>query len=257
MISVISCSIDPTRAAFIERNYHDLLGNEPHEFIGVRAPRSLAEGYNSAFDRSRGDILIFSHDDLEFLEPATWLQRLKTHLARYDLLGLAGTTRLVSAAWASAGPPYTFGQVGELDGKRVPYRALLCSAPMPAIPGIQAIDGLFMATRREVLERVRFDQQLFDGFHLYDIDFSFCVHLAGFRIAVATDLPALHHSQGSFGDDWNRYAAKFLGKWQAQLPPFKLRPFQHAVVGASTKGELLEILNGAAQYWPAPSQFAP
>jgi hypothetical protein len=253
MISIISCSIDPTKASSIERHYRALLGEEPHEFIGVTAPRSLAEGYNRAVDRSRGDIIIFSHDDVEFLDPATWLTRLKTHLLGFDMIGLAGTTKLVSAAWAAAGPPYTFGQVGELDGRIAPFRALLCSVPAPAIGGMQAIDGLFMAARRAVLECVRFDQETFDGFHLYDVDFSFSAYLAGVRIAVAANLPILHHSQGSFGEDWKRQAEKFLRKRQTQLPVFRTRPFQHSVVGARTKDELLEILNGAEAHWPAQS----
>ena len=249
MISVICCSIDPSKASRIEQHYHTLLGDEPHEFIGVRAPRSLAEGYNGAIDRSRGDILVFSHDDIEFLDSSTWLPRLKEHLDHYDVVGLAGTTRLVSAAWASAGPPYTFGQVGELDGRKAPFRALLCSAPAPAIPGIQAIDGLFIAARRSVLERVRFDQQLFDGFHLYDIDFSFSAHVTGFQVAVAADLPVLHYSQGGFDANWERYATKFLAKWRARLPRVAPRLFQHAVVSAQSKDELLEIFNAARKHW--------
>lgn len=251
MFSIISCSIDPVKASFIEGHYHELLRDEPHEFIGVTAPRSLAEGYNRAIDRSRGDILIFSHDDLEFLDPATWLPRLKAHLQSYDMIGLAGTTKLISAGWAMAGPPYTFGQVGERDGRMAPFRALLCAVPAPAIAGMQAIDGLFMATHRHVVDGVRFDQETFDGFHVYDIDFSFSVFRAGFRVGVAADLPVLHHSQGTFGGEWQRYAEKFLRKRQAELSAFRPRPFLHAVVGAQTKDELLEILNGAQAYWPA------
>ena len=253
MISVISCSIDPAKAAFIEGHYHALLGDEPHEFIGVKAPRSLSEGYNSAIDRSRGDILIFSHDDIEFLDPATWLRRLKTHLQSYDMIGLAGTSKLVSAAWSMAGPPYTFGQVCERDGRMAPFSVLLCSVPAPAIGGIQAIDGLFIATRRHVLDRVRFDQETFDGFDVYDIDFSFSAYRAGFRVAVAANLPVLHYSQGNFGQNWRRYAEKFMRKMQSQLPTFRPRRFLHARVGAQTREEMLEILNGAQAYWPPQS----
>lgn len=166
------------------------------------------------------------------------------------MIGLAGTTRLVSAEWAMAGPPYTFGQVGERDGKIAPFRALLCSVPAPAIAGMQAIDGLFMAVRRDVLDRVRFDQETFDGFDVYDIDFSFSAHLAGARIAVAANLPVLHHSQGNFGKDWKRYAESFMRKWHSRLPIFCPRRFLHALVAAQTKEELLEIFNGARAYWP-------
>ena len=243
MISVVFCSVDSARAQSIERHYHALFADEPHEMIAIRDARSLAEGYNRGLDRAAGDIVIFSHDDIEFLDPASWLPRLKVHLAAFDLVGLAGTTRLVSAAWAQAGPPYTFGQVGELDGRVEQFRVLLCAVPAPVVPDIQAVDGLFFAVRRRVIERVRFDEQTFDGFHCYDTDFSYRAHLAGFRLAVATNLPVLHASQGSFDQKWEFYAKRFMEAHGARLARMRRRPFQHALVGAQTKEELLEIMS--------------
>ena len=73
MISVVRCSIDPVRAAAIERHYERLLGDEPYEIVAVRDARSLAEGYNRGVARSSGDIVILSHDDIEFLDPVPWL----------------------------------------------------------------------------------------------------------------------------------------------------------------------------------------
>jgi GT2 family glycosyltransferase len=250
MISVISCSIDAKKAAWIASHYHALCGQEPHEVIAVDSPASLAGGYNQGIDASAGEIVVFSHDDLEFLDPASWLPRLKAHLQDVDLVGLAGTTRLTtSPAWAHAGPPYTFGQVAEPGGSFGPFRVLMCAVPAPLIGGIQALDGLFLAVRRKVLERVRFDASTFDGFHLYDSDFSFSAYLAGYRVAVAADLPVLHQSAGKFDQQWLQYAQRFLNKHAAHLPRFRHRPFQHAVVGAHTREELLEIMNGPRTQW--------
>jgi glycosyltransferase involved in cell wall biosynthesis len=248
-ISVIVCSIDPVKARAIDAHYRLLLGEQPHQIIAIGDAGSLAEAYNRGVDRAAGDVIIFSHDDIEFLEPASWLATLTAHLAQFDLIGLAGTDRLVAPAWAAAGPPHTFGQVGELDGKAAPYRVLLCAVPLPVIPDMQAIDGLFMATHRRVLEAVRFDAETFDGFHSYDIDFSFRAHLAGFKVAVAADLPVLHASQGKFDQKWQHYAQRFAAKHASRLPAFKTRPFHHAVVGARSKQELLEILSGPRSQW--------
>jgi hypothetical protein len=156
MISIIFCSLSETKAQTIKQHYRDLLGNEPHEIISIRDARSLAEAYNRGIDRAHGDLIIFSHDDIEFLDPATWLPRLKSHVTGFDVVGLAGTTRLISAAWADAGPPYTFGQVAELDGRVGPFRVLLCSVPAPAVPGIQGLDGLFLAVKRHVVPLLRY-----------------------------------------------------------------------------------------------------
>lgn len=243
MISVITCSATPALAAAIAAHYHRLLGDEPHEVIVLDDARSLAEAYNRGIARASGNLVIFSHDDIEFLAPDGWLTRLREHLSRFDLVGLAGTTRLIGAAWAKAGPPYTFGRVGELDGQYAPYRALICGVPGLSVAGIVAVDGLFFAVRRSVLDRVRFDKTTFDGFHGYDIDFSFSAHLAGFRLGVATDLPVLHASQGNFDDTWERYAARFLDKHRARLHPMPARLFQHAIVCVNDKAELLDVLS--------------
>jgi GT2 family glycosyltransferase len=254
MISIIFCSIDPFRTESIERHYRLLLGNESHEIIAIRDARSLAEGYNRGLKQAVGEIVIFSHDDIEFLDPAAWLLRLKAHLDLFDLVGLAGTTRLISGAWSRAGPPYTFGQVGELDGHVAPFRVLICAVPAPIVSGIQALDGLFLAARRSVVERVRFDEEMFDGFHCYDVDFSFSAYLAGFRVAVAADLPVLHASQGNFDQKWEHYAKRFTQKHSTQFSPFRPRPYQHAVVYVQTKEDILEIMNAPQVQWSLQSK---
>lgn len=243
MISIIFCSISETKAQAIERHYRDLLGNEPHEIIIIRDALSLAEAYNRGIDRALGDILIFSHDDIEFLDPTTWLPRLKTHLIHFDVVGLAGTTQLISPAWAQSGPPYTFGQIGELDGQNGPYRVLLCSVPAAAVPGIQGLDGLFFAVKRQVVQRIRFDEITFDGFHCYDTDFSYQAYLAGFKLAVATDLFVLHASQGYFDKKWEFYAQRFIDKHRTHLKQMPQRTFQHALVMAQNKQEIIEIMS--------------
>jgi len=116
---------------------------------------------------------------------------------------------------------------------------------------MQALDGLFMAANREVLERVRFDEVTFDGFHCYDIDFSFSSHLAGFRVAVAADMPVLHASAGNFDPTWEHYAARFMAKHAASIPPSRPRPFQPSIVGAESKEDALEIMRAPRAQWDA------
>src|SRR6185503_11081924 len=82
---------------------------------------------------------------------------------------------------------------------------------------VQALDGVFLAARREVLERIRFDEGTFDGWHLYDLDFSFSAHLAGFRIAVCQDICLIHDSLGTYRADWQRYVDRFEDKHRGRL----------------------------------------
>ena len=64
---------------------------EPWEMIQIHDAASLAEGYARGVARSRGEILLFSHDDVEILNPQHFVKRLRGHLANYDLIGVAGT----------------------------------------------------------------------------------------------------------------------------------------------------------------------
>lgn len=246
MISIIFCSIDQIKAEKTRRQYLDMLGEELHEIIVIENARSLSEAYNRGLNQAKGDIIILSHDDIEFLQPSAWLSKIKSHLDSFDLIGLAGTTKLIGPAWAQAGPPNTFGQVAEINSEGEPYRVLIFGTPLSVVPDIQAVDGLFMALKKDVADKVRFDENFFDGFHCYDIDFSFSVYKAGFRLGVATDIPVLHASQGKFEEIWRMYAQRLYDKHKADLMPRRNRPFQHACVTALNKEELLEIMSAPA-----------
>lgn len=250
MYSVVVCSIDKDKTKRITRHYSELFSGRDYELILISDARSLAEAYNRGFQRARGDTVIFSHDDIEFLTPRTWLDRLNAHLEIFDVVGVAGTTRLIAPAWAAAGPPFTFCRVGELD-KDAPYRMLYCGAPANRVANIQALDGLFFAVKRKVLERIQFDAVTFDGFHCYDVDFTFSAHLAGFRLGVATDLAILHHSQGQFANEWDNYANRFTAKHKKKLHPMKQRRYQHGLVQLHTKAELVEALTCDFQTTPS------
>ena len=84
-------------------------------------------------------------------------------------------------------------------------------------PGLEALDGMFFAARSEVLERVRFDEAAFDGFHGYDLDFTFRAHQAGFRVGTCAAIALIHASAGGFGPDWARYAERFAAKHRVAL----------------------------------------
>lgn len=244
MISIIFCSIDNHKTKAMENQFLEILKDEPHEIIIIHDAKSLSEAYNRGLNAAIGDIVILCHDDVEFLDPDHWLTKVKTHLGSYDLIGLAGTTKLIGPSWAQAGPPNTFGQVAEVNADAEPYRVLLFNASSIVIPEIQAVDGLFMALNKRIASQLRFDEKTFDGFHCYDIDYSFSAYKSGFKLGVATDIPVLHGSQGKFDDSWKEYALRFNDKHKASLAIQRIRPFRHACVYAKNKDEIIEIMMG-------------
>jgi hypothetical protein len=216
-VSVIICSIKPERFARVCAHYHALFADVPHEIVGIHDASSLCEGYNRGAQRAIGDILVFSHDDIEIVTP-DFAVKLLSYLDCFDLIGAAGTTQLVGPAWVYSGWPHIHGQVAfhnTVTGKLIVQCYGLNGT---CTPNVQAMDGVFLATRREVFERVCFDQFNFDGWHLYDVDFTFSAYLAGYRTAVCHDICLIHDSRGDWGEDWQHYAHAFMGKHGDMLP---------------------------------------
>jgi Glycosyltransferase like family len=211
MFSIIICSNDPTRFSTARAMYEGIFRGIDWELIRIDDARSLAEGYTQGISRSRGDLIILSHDDITIFSP-DMPRRLQAHLSACDLVGVAGTTKLIHPAWIFAGPPFVFGQIVHPapDGG---MGVDIYGAPSPLVRNIQALDGMFIAGRREIFERIGFDARTFDGFHLYDIDFSYRAFLAGMRLAVANDICMRHASTGKFDETWLRYANRFGAKF--------------------------------------------
>lgn len=222
--SVIICSIEAAKFARVSERYKTLLAGHPFEIIGIHDARSLAEGYNRGIDQSDGDILVFSHDDVLILDSG-FADKIVDRLARFDLLGFVGTSHLINATWFGAGLPHLHGVVAHAKPRQTQLQIDIVSVDgWPVIPGIKAVDGLCFITTRTLAETVRFDAEHFDGFHLYDIDFSFSAHLAGYRLAVCCDIPIIHESAGQFDQKHSRYAEIFMDKYQSQLDAHDGRP---------------------------------
>ena len=121
------------------------------------------------------------------------------------------------------------------------------SVPRRAIGNIAALDGVFIAVRRAVLDKVRFDAKTFDAWHLYDLDFTFASYLAGFRLGVMADIQLIHQSAGDVKGNWKQYMRLFNRKYLNQLYPMPRRIFVAEHVIVESKEEVLEVMT--PQWW--------
>jgi hypothetical protein len=208
---VIACSIHPGKLAALRSHLEQQLAGAPWELVHIGDARSLAEGYRRGIARSRGEMLVLCHDDIELLCNGLHA-RLAIHLERFDLVGAAGTHALSGAAWIWGGLPVNDGWVAHPTPRGTWLACLYGPNPAP-VGGAQALDGAFLAARRSLFERVTFDEATFDGFHFYDLDLSYRAHRAGCAVGIAHDLQLAHHSSGQFGADYARYARRFLDKF--------------------------------------------
>lgn len=219
-VSFIICSIRPDKLAAIRARIELLFRDHDVEVIGLTDARSLSEAYNRGAAEARGKWLVFCHDDIA-LPQEDFADRLFAHLASHDLIGMAGASKLVDGHWERSGWPHLHGQILHRppDGQGWVYYCAGLQAPV--MTGLTALDGVFLACRREVWEAVKFDADTFDGFHLYDIDFTHRAARAGYRLAVPSDLLLVHDSTGRYDAVWQRYNRRFLAKFPDQqgIPP--------------------------------------
>ncbi len=221
-VSAIICSIRPDYFAHIKTRLKTAFAAHDVEVIGIHDAKSLCEGYNRGAASAKGDVLIFCHDDIE-LAHDDFAARLLSHLQQHDVIGLAGTSRLVSGDWGHGGPPHSHGHIihrppqdpALLREKMGGYIYLAAGLQQAVMTNIQALDGVFIATHRRVWDALKFDADTFDGFHLYDIDFTYRAHLAGYRLAIPLDLLLIHFSTGRYDRAWEKHNRKFMQKFPA------------------------------------------
>jgi tetratricopeptide (TPR) repeat protein len=208
-ISIVTCSNDDPRYAAMAVSYARALAGWPHEIVRIADAKSLAEGYTRGMTRATGEIVVFTHDDVEILA-SDFGDRLLRRLSACDMLGVAGATRATGPAWPFAGWPYLHGSVIYPDGPG--YRVTAYSRTVPIARDIRVMDGVFLAMRREIALRIGWDAEACDGFHGYDVDFTLRAAQAGLRLAVASDLGVVHRSYGSFDERWEASARKLVAR---------------------------------------------
>ena len=247
-LSFVICSRDDERFAGIQREIRSKVVLVDCEIVRITDATSLAEGYNRGYRETRGDWVIFCHDDIVFIDADTVLHLLRS-FAQCDVLGLCGTSRLVSGNWYDAGPPFISGAVvaPSLAVAGAFELQIFDRRNPPLVTGAQAVDGIFIAARRKVLDCLQgFNERDFQDFVLYDVEFSFRAYLAGFQVAIATDILVFHDSHvGGFSHEklqrWEDAQRVFTGLYGSYLfPPSGLR-HDLRVMTAATREEALAI----------------
>jgi hypothetical protein len=208
MISIIICSVTPSRVEAVTKNIASTIG-VPHEVIIINNAKELGgmgAGYNTGAEKAVYDICCFVHDDVEFYTK-DWGENVIAHFeedADLALIGLAGSryksktlsgwnTRLKQSDCCNI---YQRNRKGKdrhdlmrpdgMNGKSIPVRTL---------------DGVWLCMRKKVWREFAFNTKELTGFHFYDIDISLRVS-SKYKTAVVYDVELAHFSIGNYGDDW-------------------------------------------------------
>ncbi len=178
--------------------------------------RGLPAAYNQFIDESwREEELVFLHDDL-WLDDLFFSDRIRSALSVYDVVGLAGNTRLLPdmPAWHVRNQELEW-DLGHLSGVVChgpqPFGDPTVFGPTPA--AVKLLDGVLLAARAGTLldAGVRFDER-FD-FDFYDLDFSRQANAAKLRVGT-WPIAVTHVSSGAFGTPaWKRGLELYREKW--------------------------------------------
>lgn len=241
-LSFIICSISKEKLDHVVARIAEFC-DIAYEIVPITDARSLCEGYTRGMAQASGDTFVFCHDDIDFLPGANFVTKLLAHLDHFDVVGVAGSNRLGGPMWMASGPGTWAGMVIH-SSKGGSYNITAYDLATAPIQPVQALDGVFFATRRKVAEQIGFDAETFDGFHGYDVDFTYRCHQAGLRLGAAKNLMLIHQSGGNFGDTWRQYGRRFVQKFpEFANSNWDCHPkYYPLTIGAGTPMEAKEII---------------
>ena len=204
---------------------------------------NAAEAFNRGAESAKGEFLIFSRGQIEFLA-SDFQSKLLGHMQQCDLLGLCGTTLVCGPNWIGAGMPHVYGQVAVPNPSSPGWTdVLIFSVPKPRSEGMQALDGMFLCVRRHVMKLLQFDADSFRGKSAYDVDFTYRAHRQSLRLAVANDLSPICASLPAQDLDWLESGRRFDEKYQGQLPVHFRQRFQAGIVSVPNRQEIVEVMS--------------
>ncbi len=228
MLSILVCSVHPERLRKFQENVRETVG-VPCEFIvhdNRNVQYSITKVYNLCAEKARYDYLCFVHEDICF-RTKDWGVRLIELLKqpKTGVVGFAGST-YKSKAYSGWGTRRKYSRYNYVQHFKDGNVRTYTSNP-DRLPASQVVvlDGMCLLMRKSVWEEFRFDDNMFKGFHLYDLDISLAV---GQKYAnyVTNEVMVEHFSEGAYTKGWLDDTIVFHRKWSHRLPIYIHAPGQ-------------------------------
>lgn len=257
MFSLIICSRDVSISKKLEENIKETI-HEDYELIVIDNSLnqlSIFEAYNIGINRSRGEILVFLHDDILF-QTLGWgkvIILLFNQNPNISLLGVAGSsikTKMPSPWWE--GPLHI--RIIQHYKNALPSENKNIGFDGKKLIEVAVIDGVLMVMRRD--DKIRFNKDL-KGYHNYDIDLSIQHQKLNKKVFVTNQIIIEHFSGGTINKDWYLSSSKLHKLNSKSLPIIADSRFNRQnlekmefIAGAGfVMGLLKNSLKGEALYW--------
>ncbi|MEO6731324.1 MAG: glycosyltransferase [Ferruginibacter sp.] len=222
MISVIVCSADAGRLAKFRLNVEATIGT-PYEVLAFdnrNEKKGIAAVYNQLAAKANYEICCFVHEDVIIYTNGWGL--LLEKILKDTAIGLVGISGAVyksryPGSWSACDQTlYRTHSIQHFKHLEKPL-VINTNPAHTSLTEVAVIDGVFMATRKNIFQQFSFDAQLLKGFHGYDIDYSLQVGRQ-YKLVVSYELLLEHLSEGKLSNDWLKDSLQVHKKWRQRLP---------------------------------------
>lgn len=199
MLSIIISSYQPEYFAALEKNIAETCGI-PCEIIKIDNPgiMGICEAYNKGAAKAKFDNLLFLHEDVIF-ETKNWGNILVEYLSNKNtgIIGIGGCRYIPKCpfAWWDYSKN-SFYHIDQCDANK----KLLRRYNLYKDTRVTALDGVFLACRKNVYKEFKFDENL-KGFHGYDLNFSTRI-AEKYDNYISHKILIKHFSVGNPNVDW-------------------------------------------------------
>jgi hypothetical protein len=221
MISIIVCSANAKLLAKLRFNIDATIGiaYELLVYDNRQKSKGIAEVYNQLASEAVYNILCFVHEDV-IIHTNGWGVGIKKILSNKDigLLGISGAVykSKYPGTWSACDSRlYRTNSIQHFKNTAQPV-VVNINPDKSDYAEVAVIDGVFMATRKDVFNQYKFDSELIKGFHGYDIDYSFQVGQQ-YQIVVSYGLLLEHLSEGILSEEWLNVSVRLHNKWMNRL----------------------------------------
>jgi glycosyltransferase involved in cell wall biosynthesis len=239
MVSIVYC----TRETNPEHKEHLIKSSGLHKHVEVieiiNNGESLTHAYNRGLKQAKYDIVVFCHDDLT-VETKQWgnkLVKLFEKNPEYGIIGVAGSKNMpVSGQWWE-NRNKMYGRVAHThEGKT--WLSTYSDDLGQELEEVVVVDGVWFAAHKKRIKK-SFNETV-EGFHFYDVTFSFENFLEGVKVGVTTVVRVNHQSIGMTNEAWEKNRVDFSNTFKEVLPANVKRTLR--------KNQKLKVLIGCLNF---------
>lgn len=210
MVSVITCSKN-------NQEYNELKDNlKQHmpigtEFLKMRNFESMACGYNRGIERSKGNLLVFCHEDIRLFNTkgASTVVKLLRELQddTIGFVGVAGSSEYKDLRW--------WENSGSVKGQVFHCNNIRTWTTYYGPNGdAMVLDGILLACNKSLFDEIGLFDESIPGFDFYDIEITLRSFSSGKRNVVHS-IPIIHKSLGDgvLKDNWIKASKQVSEKY--------------------------------------------